>query len=610
MLAGEDRAQGRLTDDIAAEDLIDRLYEVAVDPLRYEALLDHWEAMLAPQRAVANATGAPAGRGLERIEGHLRRADSVLDRAIAGTPAGGPDEAVRDAGHAAAFAADPTLTLLAANAACARAFGAANGGRVEGLALGPGEAELLGCQIRRMFASNSPGSVILRIHGAPDGHPVLFTLRVMRPAEAPPFLLAVSTEVGWPDEFSDLLRGAFELTAAEVEVLRGLAEGLSAPEIAAGRRRSLGTVRAQIKSVMAKTETRSQAELVRLTLSTMEMARVDESKAAPPDASRGFGSLAPRPFRSIRLPDGRRSDHLVLGDPQGRPCLFLPQDYGLVRWPATAEAEAARRGIKVVVPVRAGYGASTPLPKDAPYLQQLCDDLARLLDHHRIDGCPIISLGGDSFLAIAFHAAYPSRVTALIAAAGVLPLTRPEQYERMEKWHRFILAGARYTPHLLPFMVKAGFALARRLGKRGFVHAVYGGCPADILTFEIPEVYEAIVCGSEVALSAGHSAHDAFTREVIHHETADWAEAMAALQDGGLPVHFLNGLQDPQVPPATLDEFRRDHPWINFTVYPDAGQLLFFLKWRDVLARLEPHLDHTRRASLPQMGYDGPDAPP
>src|SRR5690606_28746216 len=136
------------------------------------------------------------------------------------------------------------------------------------------------------------------------------------------------------------------------------------------------------KAVMAKTETRSQAELVRLTLSTMEMARLSVPRQAPPatEASRGFRTLASRPFRTIRLPDGRRSDHLVLGDASGRPCLFLPQQYGLVRWPATAEAEAARRGIRVVVPVRAGYGASTPLPPDAPYLRQLCDDLARLLD--------------------------------------------------------------------------------------------------------------------------------------------------------------------------------------------------------------------------------------
>ena len=31
------------------------------------------------------------------------------------------------------------------------------------------------------------------------------------------------------------------------------------------------------------------------------------------------------------LPDGRRFDYLILGDPAGRPCVFGPQDYGLTR---------------------------------------------------------------------------------------------------------------------------------------------------------------------------------------------------------------------------------------------------------------------------------------
>jgi pimeloyl-ACP methyl ester carboxylesterase/DNA-binding CsgD family transcriptional regulator len=431
---------------------------------------------------------------------------------------------------------------------------------------------------------------VLRTRGIDADRVILLHLRVVRPSNEPAFVVAVSSELGWSPEFSELLRGAFDLTPAEVEVVRGLAEGQHPPQIAEARGRSIATIRAQIKSVMAKTETRSQSELVRLTLSTMEMARYsDQASASLGEQSSGFGNLEPRPFHTLIQPDGRQCDYLILGDPNGRPMLFFPLDYGLVRWPASAEAEAARRGIKVIVPIRPGYGASTSLPRHVPYIPQICEDLDRLLDHLGHDKVPLLTLGGDSFIAIAFHSAFPERVRALVCCAGVLPMTRPEQYERMEKWHRFILAGARYTPHLLPFMVKAGFALARRLGKRGFVHAVYGKCPADVATFEIPEVYEAMVCGSDVSLSEDHIAHDAFTREVIAHENTDWSDEIATLE-GAVPVHFLNGLQDPQVPEATLREFQQDYPWIDFTVYPDAGQLLFFLKWRDALRKVEPYL--------------------
>ena len=571
-----------------ADEVIGNLYEVAVDPTRYETLLDHWEEMMRPQRSVANDAEQPL---LRQFEGHFKRADQVLDRIINQATTTEAEAMLAAIERTAAFVVDRSLTVTAVNTAASGVLGVTRGARVTGLALGPGEADLLARQIGRMFQGNSSAPVVVRSRSARADRLIVLHLRLVRPERDPAFVIAVTSEMGWPKGFSDVLRAAFDLSPAEVGVVRALAEGQALVDIAETRGRSLDTVRAQLKSVMSKTETRSQTELVRLTLSTMELAHSGaEDTEQLPEASTGFGTLEPRPFYSMLLPDNRRLDYLILGDPNGKPLMFFPLDYGLVRWPASAEAEAARRGIKIIVAIRPGYGGSTPVPKGIPHIMQVVDDLEFLFEKLDIGRVPFITLGGDSFIAMAYHAAYPQRVNALIACGGVLPLTRPEQYERMDKWHRFILAGARYTPHLLPFMVKAGFALARRLGKRGFVHAVYGKSKADVATFEIPEVFEAMVCGSEVALSDTHSAHDAFSREVIHHETTDWSTEVAGLK-GAIPVHFLNGLQDPQVPPGTLADFQRDYDWINYRVYPDAGQLVFFLKWRDALALAEKYLD-------------------
>ncbi|MEL6437493.1 MAG: alpha/beta hydrolase, partial [Pseudomonadota bacterium] len=267
----------------------------------------------------------------------------------------------------------------------------------------------------------------------------------------------------------------------------------------------------------------------------------------------------------------------------------LPLDYSLVRWPASAEQEAETRGFRVIVPVRPGYGKSDPLPAAINYQDGCVDDWKTLLSHEGVTHCPVISLGDDAHRAFLFAAAAPETVTAIIACGGVLPLTRREQYERMAKWHRFILAGARYTPHLVPFMVKAGFMLARKIGKRGFLHAVYGQSSADVATFEDPEVFEAMVTGSETALSETHSAHESFSRIVIDQQRDDWSSVPADLA-GKLPVHFINGAHDPEVPMATLAEFQVDYPWIDYRVYEDAGQLVFFRHWRDVLELVETYL--------------------
>ncbi|PVA07024.1 alpha/beta fold hydrolase [Thalassorhabdomicrobium marinisediminis] len=575
--------------DPSTDDVIDRIYEVAVDPSRYERLLDHWEAMIAPRRTGA-PTRPPEVVGLDALAGHLERADQVLDRVIASDRAKGPQPLLDAIECSAAFAIDHGLRVVACNQVAADLFELQGRPAARDLSLPGGAAGEISDQAARLFRTACDAPVVIRARSDGCGRVIVFHLRRAETGDGESYVLVISSDVHWPDGFSDMLRGAFDLTPAEADVLRLLTRGQTLQQIAETRSRSLDTVRAQLKSIMAKTETRSQTELVRLTLSTLEITHFShQATRAETELSRGYDRLAPLPFQRLTLPDGRRMDFLILGDTAGRPLLYSPLDYGLVRWPASAEAEAARRGIRVIVPVRAGYGSSDPIPRAAPYVPQLCDDLAALLDHLGVARAPFLTLGGDSHIAARFNSLHPERMTALVACAGVLPLTRTEHYERMDKWHRFILAGARFTPHLLPFMVKAGFALAHKLGKVGFLKAVYSKSRADMHAIADAEIREALLVGSDVALSDTHSAHDAFAREVIAHETTDWTDAVRDLEDR-VPVTFMNGLQDPQVAPETLADFKQDYPWIDFEVFPDAGQLLFFANWQAVLDRLEPHL--------------------
>ena len=301
--------------------------------------------------------------------------------------------------------------------------------------------------------------------------------------------------------------------------------------------------------------------------------------------SGGDGMLKALDFKSLVTPDGRRLDYLLLGDPGGTPVLYLPLDFGFVRWPASAEAEAANRGLRIIVPLRAGYGLSDMVDRKTDYDAALIADTLQVLRAENVTRCPILCISGDTYYAVRLARQTPGMFSAIIACSGMLPLTGREQYERMDKWHRFILAGAKYTPHLLPFMVKAGFLLARKIGKRGFLHAVYGNSPGDISTFEETEVFEAIVTGSDTALSDTNCAHEAFSRQLVSGQLGDWSDEVNALR-GQLPVIYMNGAQDPQVPLATFEEFRRDYDWIEFHLFENVGQLAFFRHWRDVLNRL------------------------
>src|SRR5262249_43567467 len=75
--------------------------------------------------------------------------------------------------------------------------------------------------------------------------------------------LIVVTPLTAPDAPSeDVLNGLFDLTPAETRIAQALVKGQSVEEIAQIFGVALGTVRAQVRSVLAKTGTPRQAELV------------------------------------------------------------------------------------------------------------------------------------------------------------------------------------------------------------------------------------------------------------------------------------------------------------------------------------------------------------
>jgi DNA-binding CsgD family transcriptional regulator len=81
--------------------------------------------------------------------------------------------------------------------------------------------------------------------------------------------MIVATRVEAPRlPFADLLGGLFDLTPAESRLARAIAGGVTIQAYAATAMVSAETVRTQLKSVMSKTGTHRQTDLVRLLVAT------------------------------------------------------------------------------------------------------------------------------------------------------------------------------------------------------------------------------------------------------------------------------------------------------------------------------------------------------
>jgi pimeloyl-ACP methyl ester carboxylesterase/DNA-binding CsgD family transcriptional regulator len=558
-------------------EIVDRLYDVALDPIKLADLLEVWEGHVGPLRFGAVEQAIP----LEdpEIDAHVTRATVFLDRMEATRDDGGYRSVLEDVPRYAAFLSDGGPVIAACNRAAGIAFGIADGAGIDALPFEAADIDLLRAELRRVASGKAEKVVTLRIRSTVTGSPVIMRISPVVSDAPRPLALALSTELVWPDGFEATVGEAFSLTAAEVEVVRGLTLGQPLKDIADARGRSVETVRTQVRSILAKTETHSQSELVRVVLGLMDVALIPSAGVSVQVSGSG---LEDRPFRHMRLPDGRLLEWIEFGDPKGTALLYMHLDYGLIRWPAPAERQAQARGIRVIVPVRAGYGRSDLHAKGSDHLAGVTADYAAVLDYLGVKRVAVLCLGADLRFALNLANTRPGFVTAILGCAAQLPLRSAGQYERMDKWQRFILANARYAPRVLPFLVQAGFSLARKLGKEGFFAQVNGGSPADMETFARPDVREAMLAGSDVCLAKKKSAHEAFARECIGSEK-DWSGIVKAVT---VPVTLLQGDQDPQTPMLTIRELMGDFPHLTVEFLPNTGQLLFFKEWPQVLNRL------------------------
>ncbi len=573
--------------DVALDDLIGRVYDVALDPSRYEDLLDTWEAVLGSGDG-PQATNLWTNHPL--VLGHIDRADRMLDRLADEPLSDAGAQALEHFGRIPAVLISEHLTVRAANIPARDSLSLHPGDSLSNLAIDPDDRTVLISHIRKILSQpDAPPSIYRVRRDEADQFLILQLRRVVLP-DGEITVAAATSDLRWPKGMSRILREAFDLTKAEVEIIRLLLECAGAKDIADRRGRSLATVRTQIKTILSKTETNSQVELLRLTMSLMEIAdKTMREEHTPRHGDSHETTLAPVPVQTIRAADGRRLDYLVLGHPKGRPVLLMHMKFGFIRWTVQAETLADAQNIRLIVPVRAGFGQSDPLPRKCDYGDQTARDILAVLDAEGVTALPVITLGTDVIFMPSLDRLRPGLVRAVIACAGLLPLRTREQFERMHKWHRFIQVGAKHTPHVLPFLVKAGFHLARRIGKPAFVQAVFGKSRADMDTFSDPEVFEAMIAGSHICLSDKHSAHLPFIHQTMFEHDPRHVRDLALLSQK-IPLHYLNGMDDPVMHPVSLAELKPDYPAISFTMYPDAGQLLHFRHWRDVIGLVSDHL--------------------
>ena len=573
------------------EEVVHSSYDAALDPDRLPDLIGPWEKVIQPAWRMSPQTRRDA---LERsgFMRHLIHIEKIVGLG-ANTPKRSPEEeAIQRYRRAGAFTLDRKLIVSAANEGADRSLGLKRCDPLANLQVREEDVRYLSHVAMKMLHapadSGDDQSRIVRARRLSDDRLILLFVHRVDPSNGTPFVLIATTAVHWPPDASKVLREAYGLTPAEAEIMMSLTRFHSLQDIAESRGRSLETVRAQIKSIVAKTEARGQTDLMRIAMATMDLAPDlgdrDPSTLTSDFAkvSRGGLELSPLPYQTLDRPDGRKFDYLEFGDPKGRPVIYFSSTFGLCRWPASAEFAAYQTGLRIITPIRSGFGGSTPLRPDQDRVGSFAQDVLALMDHLDVGSAPLLVADEDMVYAARLFRLAPDRVRSVVGIAAFLPMTRTAQYERMGHWHRFVLGTARYTPRLLPFVVQLTFAMARHMGKAEFIRRVFSGSEADIAMTRNWRAFEAVDSGSDIVLNEGFDAAKAYAQEISIVHSSDWRSEFKAMADA-IPVLNIVGTEDQGILPETYQEFLQDYPKVDMILVEGAGSFLFFEKWDKVL---------------------------
>ena len=216
----------------------------------------------------------------------------------------------------------------------------------------------------------------------------------------------------------------------------------------------------------------------------------------------------------------------------------------------------------------------------------------------RIASAPVVAPADDIRIALMLAQAEPDRVRAIIGIGCSFPIRDDAQYRRLMPIARFVRACARYTPQVLPFMLKVLHSTVARRGIAASLREIYARSPADARAFDQPGIAEARIAAVDYMwFHEGWSAA-AFSAEMLSFHK-DWP---ASLGDVACPVTLIHGEQDGNSPFETALEYAAMYPAWGFTGYPDEGELIAHARWPEVLALIEEAyapLEPPHRGALP-----------
>lgn len=558
------------------DQLIDRIYEIALDPSSLDELINFWHENDYCNQ-ISNASDKETEHFDYHYKTHLERAQTFMQR---GQDAH-PDlyQYLQPFENLAAFIVNSSLRVEASNEGGFSIFGAIAGNNINDLCMPEQVRDGLKQSVKDILSCSEITDKLLKVELDSKSGSLLFrVVQLEKCVDDIPAVLVISTQFHWQETVSQLLGNMFQLTLAEQTIIRLLTEGKNADQISEERKTSKGTVRGQIKTIIGKLNVRNQSDIIRLAMALNKLPAGSKSNSVPVTANLTKDWIEAevwKPFQAITLPDHRRFTYHEMGPQTGNPILFSHMGSCMVRWSRSMIHLAFENNLRVICPIRAGYGNSDHLAANADLFASTRNDTNFLLNSLRVERLPYAVQGSDIPLAADMIANNPEKISELIAIGGQLRLPGNLHMHGKGRWQRFFVTAACNSPSLAQFAAKAVMAMSRRIGPEAMLYQLCKESPADLAIIEREEMRQVLVENLNLMASKSTNAGQAFAMDYIAFQQ-DWSDCMMATQH--IPVKMFIASEDPTNDIGALPQYRKAFPWVEFEIVENAGLALMYQK--------------------------------
>ncbi len=566
---------------------VDGTLDVALDPTFLDTFIGAWNRA-GLETKISRRSVAEIDELGPTYFAHLKRAEVFLQRGETDQP--GINAILAPFDSLVAFIVDDNLNILALNEATRDWFKTWSDSSRTTAEVPPDIAKPLRQALRTSAVSNDTRTSVVKLETEDRPDTSLLQIRPLgvMPGRGGSGFLVVSSQRYWRAGQDTALKDTFGLSAAECEIVRHLVQGKSIKQIAESRGTSQGTVREQVKTIFSKMQVNSQAEVIRTVLPMTDLPLASAYRDASglptaPVTGNWLDAEVWQPFRTLMTPDRRKLDYHIMGPVDGAPVLYSHMGYCQARWSRSMIRLAYEHGLRVICPIRAGFGYSDNLPLKADVLAATRSDTMVILEHLGISKLPYVAHGNDLVFAVDLIAAHPNVIPELIGICARPCLPGDVQLLGTGAWQRFFMSTAKFAPQLVHFGSKAAVAMGKRMGMEAMHRKLCKDSPADLALLEDDEIRPVVLNNSSMVASRDTNAAQAFAMEYIAIEQ-DWSDKMVAICD--TPMQILLAEQDPTIDLSYIEQIREAYPWITLEVIDGTGQFLIFQRYADLIPQI------------------------